>query len=179
MVGEIRDAETATTAVQAGLTGHLVFSTVHAPSAAGVFTRLTQLGVEPYLVASSVTAVVAQRLVRRVCEDCAGSHVPSDGELAAVGLARGEATGGAFRRGRGCEACGHTGYRGRTGVFALLPVTGPVRDAIIACRPLPELEAIATQDAAGGLWECGLAKAVTGTTTLDELASVLGRRVMS
>jgi len=176
MVGEIRDPETAGIAVQAGLTGHLVFSTVHAPSAAGVFTRLAQLGVEPYLIASSVTAVIAQRLVRKVCEACGVPCSPSDAELNAVGLTREEVAGGSFRRGEGCEACGNTGYQGRTGIFALLPVTHRLREAIVACRPLPELEAIAREDAVGDLWQSGLAKAAAGLTTLAELASVLGRR---
>ncbi len=176
MVGEIRDPETAGIAVQAGLTGHLVFSTVHAPSAAGVFARLAQLGVEPYLIASSVTAVIAQRLVRRVCEDCGVQYSPTAVELEAVGLSPEQVAGAAFRRGQGCEACGNTGYQGRTGIFALLPVSRRLREAVVACRPLPELEAIASEDAVGGLWQSGLAKAAAGVTTIDELASVLGRR---
>ena len=151
MVGEIRDAETANTAVQAGLTGHLVLSTVHAPSAAGVFARLTQLGVKPYLVASSVSAVLAQRLVRRVCPECQGS-------------------------GARCEACHEAGFYGRTGLFALLPVTPRLREAILACRPLGELEQIAEQDTHGSLWQAGQAKLAAGLTTEAEIARVLGRR---
>lgn len=174
MVGEIRDQETADIAMQAGLTGHRVFSTVHAPSAAGVFTRLTQLGVEPYLVASSVTAVMAQRLVRRVCEACAESYAPSPTELAGAGMSR-EQISGNLRRGRGCEQCGGTGYHGRTGLFALLPVTAALREALLACRPLSHLEELAAQESVGSLWETGWAKVGDGVTTLEEVQRVLGR----
>jgi type II secretory ATPase GspE/PulE/Tfp pilus assembly ATPase PilB-like protein len=176
MVGEIRDPETANIAIQAGLTGHLVFSTVHAPSAAGVFTRLTQIGVEPYLAASSVTAVVAQRLVRKVCDACAEAHSPSSAEMQAAGLDADQLTEPSMQRGRGCERCDETGYRDRTGLFALVPVTPRLRESIMACRPLAELEEIAAQDAVGSLWEAGLAKLRQGVTTLDELQAVLGRR---
>ena len=178
MVGEIRDPETAQIAVQAGLTGHLVFSTVHAPSAAGVFSRLTQIGVEPYLVASSVTAVVAQRLVRKVCDTCAEPYTPSPAELAAAGLDAEALAGGNLRRGRGCEQCSDTGYYGRTGLFALLPVIPRLREAIVACRPLAELEDISAQYSIGSLWEDGLAKARQGIITLEELQAVLGRRAV-
>ena len=160
MVGEIRDAETAHIAVQAGLTGHLVLSTVHAPSAAGVFTRLTQIGVEPYLVASSVTAVLAQRLVRQVCPNCGGRAAPTGTEGA----------------GSGCEQCGGTGYYGRTGLFSLLPVSRGMREAVLDCRPLPELEDLAARESVGDLWEAGLEKAGAGVTTMAELERVLGRR---
>ncbi len=178
MVGEIRDPETAKIATQAGLTGHLVFSTVHAPSAAGVFSRLTQIGVEPYLVASSVTAVVTQRLVRKVCEACAEPYTPSPSELHAAGLSAEELRGANLRRGRGCQQCGESGYYGRTGLFALLPVTRRLREAIVACRPLAELEHIAAQDSIGSLWEAGLGKVRQGITTLEELQAVLGRQMV-
>jgi type II secretory ATPase GspE/PulE/Tfp pilus assembly ATPase PilB-like protein len=177
MVGEIRDAETANTAVQAGLTGHLVFSTVHAPSAAGVFTRLTQLGVEPYLVASSVTAVMAQRLVRRVCSECFVSHTPTVEELAWLGISPGDLAGGTPQRGRGCEVCGGTGYIGRVGLFALLPVTERMREALISLQPLSKLEEIAAEEGVGDLWQAGLAKVSQGLTTVDELRTVLGPRM--
>jgi general secretion pathway protein E len=151
MVGEIRDAETAGAAIQAGLTGHLVFSTVHAPSAAGVFARLTQLGVEPYLVASSVSAVLAQRLVRRACPECRSGQP-------------------------GCPACQGTGFSGRTGLFSLLPVTTRLRDALLACRPLGELEQIAAEEGRGSLWDAAKAKLRAGLTTEAEVRRVLGRR---
>ncbi len=177
MVGEIRDVETANIAVQAGLTGHLVFSTVHAPSAAGVFTRLTQLGVEPYLVASAVTAVMAQRLVRRVCSECSVSHTPTAEELAALGFGLGDMVGGNPRRGQGCEHCGGTGYLGRVGLFALLPVTERMREALISLQPLARLEAVAAEEGVGDLWQAGLARVAQGLTTVDELRAVLGPRM--
>jgi len=175
MVGEIRDRETANIAVQAGLTGHLVFSTVHAPSAAGVFSRLTQIDVEPYLVASSVTAVVVQRLARKVCEECAEPHTPSPADTQAAGLGAEQLADADVRRGGGCERCGETGYYGRTGLFALLPVTARLREAIVACRPLAALEEIAAQDSVGSLWEAGLAQVRQGVTTLDEVQGVISR----
>jgi type II secretory ATPase GspE/PulE/Tfp pilus assembly ATPase PilB-like protein len=177
MVGEIRDAETANIAVQAGLTGHLVFSTVHAPSSAGVFTRLTQLGVEPYLVASSVTAVMAQRLVRKVCSECFSAHVPTADELAWLGIGPGDLAGGTPRRGRGCDVCGGTGYLGRVGLFALLPVTETMRDALLSLQPMSRLEAIAAEEGVGDLWTAGLAKVSQGLTTVEELRAVLGPRM--
>jgi general secretion pathway protein E len=175
MVGEIRDAETAYIAVQAGLTGHLVLSTVHAPSAAGVFTRLAQIGVEPYLVASSVTAVLSQRLVRLVCPDCGAPASASGEDLEAAGLT-GADLAGTLRAGAGCPRCDGTGYRGRTGLFSLLPVSRQMREAVLACRPLPELEDLAGHESIGTLWEDGLAKVRAGVTTLAELRRVLGRR---
>jgi type II secretory ATPase GspE/PulE/Tfp pilus assembly ATPase PilB-like protein len=175
MVGEIRDAETAHIAVQAGLTGHLVLSTVHAPSAAGVFTRLTQIGVEPYLVASSVTAVLAQRLVRVVCAQCGAPAGASAEDLEGAGLTTADVPGN-LRAGAGCGHCEGTGYYGRTGLFSLLPVSRQMREAVLACRPLPELNDLAAQEAIGGLWEDGLDKVRTGLTTVAELRRVLGRR---
>ncbi len=174
MVGEIRDPETAGIAVQAGLTGHLVFSTVHAPSAAGVFARLTEMGLEPYLVASSVTAVVAQRLVRKVCPSCAEPYHPSGGELDAAGLSSEQVVGWGLKRGRGCAACDQTGYAGRTGVFELLPVTLKLREAIIERRTVPEIEGLVTAEGIESLWQAGLEKVRSGVTTLSELMSVLG-----
>jgi type II secretory ATPase GspE/PulE/Tfp pilus assembly ATPase PilB-like protein len=176
MVGEIRDAETAHIAVQAGLTGHLVLSTVHAPSAAGVFTRLAQIGVEPYLVASSVTAVVGQRLVRVVCPECGASAGVSAEDLEATGLAAADLAGGNLRAGTGCDHCAGTGYYGRTGLFSLLPVTRQMSQAVLACRPLAELEDLARQEAIGDLWQAGVEKVRAGVTTVAELRRVLGRR---
>jgi type II secretory ATPase GspE/PulE/Tfp pilus assembly ATPase PilB-like protein len=173
MVGEIRDPETAEIAVRAGLTGHLVFSTVHAASTAGVFARLMEMGLEPYLVASSVTAVMAQRLVRRVCEDCATDYQPPEHELREAGLSSADVTGWQFRHGGGCPQCGDSGYRGRTGVFELLPVTADLRAAVMDRRPVQEIEALA---AAGRprLWQAGLKKVQEGVTTLPEVMSALG-----
>src|SRR5207253_2136373 len=120
LVGEIRDRETAEVAVQAALTGHLVFSTLHTNTAAGAITRLTNMGVEPFLIASAVVGVVAQRLVRRVCAHCEGSYRPTPEVLEELGLDSEEHTLTLFKRGRGCRHCNGTGYRGRTAVHEVM-----------------------------------------------------------
>lgn len=147
MIGEIRDSETADIAVQAGLTGHLVLSTVHARSAAGVLLRLIDLGVEPYLLASSVTAVLSQRLVRVVCKECKGA---------------------------GCERCANTGYSGRTGIFQLLPISEEMRDLVLRRCSLSELEEQVEGERVKSLLSDGLAKVEAGITTQEELIRVLG-----
>ena len=174
MVGEIRDPETAEIAVRAGLTGHLVFSTVHAPSTAGVFARLIEMGLEPYLVASSITAVIAQRLVRRVCPDCAEAYHPTEEELREAGLGAADVTGWTLRRGRGCGQCGDSGYRGRTGLFELLTVTPSLRAAVMERRSVQEVEALAVAAGHATLWQVGLSKVRAGVTTLAEVLAVVG-----
>ncbi|MFQ6130533.1 MAG: GspE/PulE family protein [Armatimonadota bacterium] len=169
MIGEIRDRETAEIAIQAGLTGHLVFSTVHARSAAGVFTRLMDMGVEPYLLASSVTAVLSQRLVRLNCDACAAPAEPDAALAAQLGPPP-----GAYRVGPGCEACYGTGYAGRTAIFELLKVTGGFREAVLRKAPAGELEDLAGELSGQGLLEVGLQLAGRGRTTLEELRRVLG-----
>jgi type II secretory ATPase GspE/PulE/Tfp pilus assembly ATPase PilB-like protein len=173
MVGEIRDAETAEIAVRAGLTGHLVLSTAHARSAAGVFARLLDMGIEPFLVTSSVSAVVAQRLVRTVCPDCAQEDHPSADLLARAGL-REIPAGARFTIGKGCDACRQTGYRGRTGVFHLLPMSSELRDLVMARLPAQELEQKAAQAAPGSLLTAGVQKAAEGITSLAEVVRVIG-----
>ena len=158
------------------LTGHMVFTTVHAPDAAGVFARLMDLGLEPYLVASSISAVVAQRLVRKVCGDCAQSTAPDADELEAAGLAEADLAGWELRQGEGCERCEGTGYHGRTGLFELLPMVDALREAILERRPVVEIERIARSEGVGDLWETGLSKVRTGETTLVEIVRVLGKR---
>jgi len=170
MIGEIRDSETADIAIQAGLTGHLVLSTVHARSAAGVLLRLIDLGVEPYLLASSVSAVLSQRLVRTVCKDCAKEYVPTVEDRERFGL-KGDDR---FTAGAGCEKCANTGYRGRTGVFQLLPISEAMRDLVLKRCSLSELESQVEQERVKSLLDDGLAKARAGITTLEELTRVLG-----
>jgi len=171
MIGEIRDHETAAIAVQAGLTGHLILSTVHARSAAGVFARLIDIGVEPFLVASSVTAVLAQRLVRKVCEACARPSQPDPALLQRIGL---EAAGANLRAGSGCEQCGRTGYRGRTGVFQVLPVDGALRGLVMRGLPVAELEQEVATLGVASLREAALSKVREGITTPEEVLRVLG-----
>jgi type II secretion system protein E len=127
MVGEIRDVETAEIAIHASLTGHLVFSTLHTNDAPGAVTRLLDMGVEPYLAASSLVGVVAQRLVRRVCSNCAASDRPSEDALRAVGITSDEAKSGSFMRGKGCDKCQGSGYKGRQGLYELLTVDESIR----------------------------------------------------
>lgn len=173
MLGEIRDLETAEIAIRAGLTGHLVLSTAHARSAAGVFARLLDMGLEPFLVTSSVSAVIAQRLVRTLCPDCTTASAPTADALARVGLREAPA-GARFRAATGCEACRGSGYRGRTGVFHLLPMNNALRDLVMARLPAQELEQRAAQVAPGSLLEAGVQKATEGVTSLDEVARVIG-----
>lgn len=174
MIGEIRDGETAGIAVRAGLTGHLILSTVHAPSAAGVFARLIELGAEPFLVASSVTAVLAQRLIRRVCPHCSQPATPARELFDAAGIADRD---GSWVTGAGCETCYGTGYRGRTGVFQVLRVTEPLRQRVVARAAAGEVEALAAQLGARGLKDVAVDAARTGVTTLEEAIRVCGEPV--
>jgi len=169
VVGEIRDAETAHMAIQAGLTGHLVISTIHCGTAAGVFTRLLDMGIEPFLVASALTGVLAQRLVRRVCPECAEPYHPAPHLLSAFSLS-GE---GAYRRGRGCPACRGIGYKGRTALGELLLVDDALSDAVLAWKRTRTLHEIAVDSGMHPLIRDGLDKARAGVTTVEEIARVL------
>src|SRR4051794_5031960 len=131
LVGEVRDQETAELALQASLTGHLVLTTLHTNDAVSAITRLVDMGVEPFLVASSLTLVVAQRLVRRPCASCAADYVPSPRTLSLLGLTDADLEGATPTRGKGCGECGGTGYRGRTGVYEVLPVTAALRHVLL------------------------------------------------
>ena len=138
MVGEIRDLETAEIAIQAALTGHLVFSTLHTNDAPGAITRLHDMGVEPYLVASVLEGVLAQRLVRRICASCRKPYEPDPKELQALGIDRVPAT-ARLSRGAGCDECRGTGYRGRTGIYEFMPMTEELRSLILRKRPAHEI----------------------------------------
>ena len=131
MIGEVRDVETARMAIQSSLTGHLVFSTLHTNDAAGAVTRLLDLGVEPYLVSSSLIAIIAQRLVRKICPDCKKPAQPTDQELSELGLTASKGSQNAqFYVGAGCDRCFKTGYRGRTGIYEVMLVTEKIQDLI-------------------------------------------------
>ena len=172
MIGEMRDGETAQIAVQSALTGHLVLSTLHTNTAAGAITRMQDMGVESYLITSSVNGVLAQRLVRTLCAHCKESYVPDAQLLASTGLGRFCAPGQPIYRAVGCEHCRHTGYRGRTGIHELLVLDEPLRRAIIEGRDANSLHTLAAQSGMLNLFEDGLRKVAAGTTTLDELARV-------
>lgn len=171
MVGEIRDPETAAIAVQAGLTGHLVISTIHSGVAAGAFTRLINMEIEPFMLASSVLAVMGLRLVRRNCPNCSQPYEPAPSQLKVVPEAA--LAGAQFRRGAGCDQCNQTGYQGRLPVSELLLVNEPFREALLRKVTTSALEEIAIQQGMRTLWQNGLYRALTGQTTLEEIIRVL------
>jgi type IV pilus assembly protein PilB len=171
LVGEIRDAETAEIAVQASLTGHLVFSTLHTNDAPSAITRLQDIGVQPFLVASSVIAIMAQRLIRLVCPKCKEPDQPPAAEIKAAGLTQAQAEKATFMRGRGCAYCNHTGYRGRKGIFELLRLTSAIRDMTFAREPTQAIRRQARLMGMRTLLEDGVAKSVAGITTLEEVLS--------
>jgi type IV pilus assembly protein PilB len=170
MVGEIRDAETASIAINAAQTGHLVFSTLHTNDAVGAVARLTDLGVAPYQVAGALRAVVAQRLARRVCRHCGRAVVPSPREWAAVGSAG--PVSGRFAQGTGCRHCHGTGYRGRVALFEVLVLDEEWQQVIHEQRGAAPLRALARARGVRSLRMDGIAKAAAGLTTLEEVAEV-------
>jgi general secretion pathway protein E len=175
MVGEIRDHETAVMAIQSALTGHLVFSTLHTNDAASAVTRLLDLGIEPYLVASSVIAVVAQRLVRKICPKCKSERRYTPDEMRVLGIDPDVVGKGAFFAGAGCDACRQTGYQGRIGIFELLEIGDHVRDLIQQRANASRIRAAAVDRGMKVLHADGLEKAGRGTTTLEEVVRVTMR----
>jgi general secretion pathway protein E len=178
MVGEMRDAETAQISIQAALTGHLVFSTLHTNDAPGGITRLSDMGVEPYLIAATVRGLLAQRLVRMVCDGCAEPYQPPPSELMEIGQIAGSngssnrSATTAFRRGRGCDQCAGSGYRGRTGIYELLLVSDELRSGIVAGAPLDRIRELARKQGMVPLRTDGWAKVCAGVTTAEELLRV-------
>jgi len=171
MVGEIRDPETAAIAVQAGLTGHLVLSTIHSGRSAGAFTRLVNMEIEPFMLASSVLGVLGLRLVRCNCPDCSQSYVPEPSQLRVLPEElRSEAQ---FRHGMGCPRCVNTGFSGRLPVTELLVVDEPFREAILKKMSTSALEEIAIQRGMRTLWQNGLHRVINGQTSLEETVRVL------
>jgi general secretion pathway protein E len=176
MVGEIRDTETARMAIQSALTGHLVFSTLHTNDASGAIARLLDLGAEPYLVASCLLGVLAQRLVRRICPVCRMAHEPTEEDLARWALS--EADGplpGPLFRGQGCEECMNTGYRERVGIFELLTVNEALRELVLHRAKASTIKAEAIQGGMRTLRTEGLEKVTAGVTTIDEVVKVTSR----
>jgi general secretion pathway protein E/type IV pilus assembly protein PilB len=169
MLGEIRDMETASIAINASLTGHLVFSTLHTNDAPGAVTRLIDIGVKPFLVASSVRALMAQRLVRKVCKKCATPYQPSDSELATLNLDPGKVSGATFMRGKGCNDCNKTSYRGRFGIFEIFVIDDEARKLIYDRVPTSILRARAREMGMRTLREDGARKVMAGLTTADEV----------
>jgi type IV pilus assembly protein PilB len=171
LVGEIRDHETAEIAVQASLTGHLVFSTLHTNDAPSAITRLADIGVQPFLIASSVIAIMAQRLVRVVCPKCKEPDEPDTGELQAAGILPDQLANASFMRGRGCNHCYHTGYRGRLGIFEMMKMSAGIREMTFNRAPNQEIRRQARLMGMRTLLEDGVEKAVRGITTLEEVLS--------
>jgi general secretion pathway protein E len=172
MVGEIRDDETAKIAVQAALTGHLVFSTLHTNDAPSSVTRLLDIGVEPYLVASSVIAVIAQRLIRVICPECRSEYEPHNEELAELGLEREQLEGGLIYLGMGCERCIETGYVGRTAIYEVMPITDPIREQIISRVGASSIKEAAVKRGMRTLRMDGARKVVEGQSTVEEVLRV-------
>ena len=169
LVGEIRDFETAQIAIEASLTGHFVFSTLHTNDSASTVTRLVDMGVEPFLICSSLAGILAQRLVRRVCKNCKTYYVPSDSDLERLGIDRSVVGDHKFCYGRGCPNCNHTGYKGRKALTELLVVNNEIREMIANEAPANHLREKARELGMRTLREDGLAAVMNGETTVDEV----------
>jgi type IV pilus assembly protein PilB len=172
LVGEIRDNETAQIAINSALTGHLVFTTVHANNVVDVLGRFVNMGVEVYNFVSALNCILAQRLVRTICEHCAKPVIYSDAELRASAMDPAEWKGFKFREGQGCMECGGTGYRGRTAIHELLDLTDPIRELILAKKPTSEVRKLAQKEGMSFLRESALDRVRRGLTTLKEINKV-------
>jgi general secretion pathway protein E len=171
MVGEIRDAETAEIAIHASLTGHLVFSTLHTNDTAGAITRLIDMGIEPFLVASSVVAIFAQRLVRLLCPDCREAYSPTPQESSKLGFKSG-ARPTTFYRAVGCTRCKRTGYHGRTGIYEILLIDDEIRQMVLGKVDSNRIKNRAIEKGMRTLRDDGARKVMEGTTTLEEVLRV-------
>lgn len=169
MVGEMRDGETVQIAIQASLTGHLVFSTLHTNDSPGAVTRLVDMGAEPFLVSASLLAVLAQRLLRTICSDCRESYEPSEAIISQLGLSPHELGDKSFYTGAGCDRCGHSGYRGRKGLYELLDVNDTLRDMITERAPTVVLRQKAIEMGMRTLRDDGLRNIYDGLTTIEEV----------
>ena len=169
MVGEIRDLETASMAIQASLTGHLVLSTLHTNDAPGAVTRLIDMGVEPFLISSTLVGVLAQRLIRRVCSACRTEYDPDDNELEMLELTREDVGDRKFCYGKGCDNCNNTGYKGRIGIFELLRITPPVQELINKRMPTMAIRRQGVQDGMTLMRNNGLRLILDGITTSEEV----------
>jgi type IV pilus assembly protein PilB len=172
LVGEVRDPETAKLALEASLTGHMVLTTLHTNSAPAALTRLVDMGVEPFLVASSLSLVVAQRLVRRVCDGCAAPYTPAGRIMTLLGIDEADLALATPRRGAGCSDCGGTGYRGRLGVFEVLPVTASMRQVLMSTPTEGAVAAAALSEGMQTLRASAIGKAASGLTTYEEVLRV-------
>lgn len=170
MIGEIRDVETATIAIQASLTGHLVFSTLHTNDSAGAVTRLLDMGIEPFLVSSSVVAMIAQRLVRKICQSCRKAYVPTTEEYEKLGLPPNSKH--SFFKGPGCSECLNTGFKGRSGIYEILLLTDEIRNMILSKADSTQIKAVALSNGMSSLREDGARRVIAGLTTTEEVLRV-------
>ena len=177
MIGEIRDLETAEIAIEASLTGHLVFSTLHTNDAPSAITRLIDMGVKPFLVASALQSVMAQRLVRCICPECREPYTPTSWELETFGLTEDKLKGATLFKGTGCRACSNTGYRGRIAIFELMTVSEDLQKLIYQRVPSTEIRKVARQMGMKTLREDGMLKVLSGVTTLEEIMRVTAKDV--
>jgi type IV pilus assembly protein PilB len=169
MVGETRDLETAQIAIQASLTGHLVFTTLHTNDAPGAVTRLIDMGIEPFLISSTLEAVLGQRLLRSICSSCRSTYQPSDAFLAQLEIPRRDLGSKSFYFGKGCDACNQTGYKGRKGIYELLRITDPLRELINERAPTVVLKQKAIELGMVTLRQDGLRSIFAGDTTIEEV----------
>ncbi len=169
MVGEIRDIETGSIAIKASLTGHLVLSTLHTNDAPSTVTRMIDMGIEPFNVASAVNLIVAQRLVRRICTDCKSEYKYNAEELSALGISESDATGITFYKGEGCDTCGETGYKGRQGLYEVMAMSPEVRRMVLRGASAAELKDQAVEEGMLTLRMDGIVKVKRGITTLEEV----------
>jgi type IV pilus assembly protein PilB len=169
MVGETRDVETAQIAIQASLTGHLVFTTLHTNDAPGAVTRLVDMGVEPFLISASLEGVLGQRLIRRICSNCSTAYEPSETVLAQLGLSPHEIGDKNFYYGKGCDVCNNTGYKGRKGIYELLRMSDPLRELINQRAPSVVLKQKAIELGMTTLRDDGLRSIYDAETTIEEV----------
>ena len=172
LVGEIRDLETAEIAIQSALTGHLVFSTLHTNDSASAVTRLIDMGIEPFLVTSSVTAIIAQRLVRVICEDCREAYDPDPVTLRNIGISPEILQGRKVFRGRGCPSCLNTGFRGRSGIFELMVLDENIKNLILKTPDANSIKRLAIKQGMTTLRQDGARKLLEGVTTVEEVFRV-------
>jgi type IV pilus assembly protein PilB len=169
LVGEVRDLETAEIAVQASLTGHMVFSTLHTNDAPNTITRLRDMGVPPFLLTATLEAVLAQRLVRKICKECREQTMPSTETLAQLDLTPDDVIDKKFFRGRGCAACNNTGFKGRTGLYEYMPMNDQLRELINVGASADKIRDLALRTGLIPLRSSGLEKVFAGVTTIEEV----------
>jgi type IV pilus assembly protein PilB len=172
LVGEVRDLETAQIAIRAALTGHLVFSTLHTNDAPSTIARLSDMGIPAFLVSASVILIVAQRLIRKVCQDCKESYLVDPEALAIHGYVPEGPDPVTCYKGKGCQACNYTGMRGRMAIYEVMPATPEIKELILRGAPTSEIKSTAVAQGMKTLRQAGLQKVLEGTTTLEETLRV-------